>query len=72
MKTVSVRITDSQTKRLREVVGVIPGSSINGLAQRAIEQWLEIEAPVYLAAYRDAREKLGPERQPVRLEVVAR
>lgn len=63
-KTVSVRITAEQAKRLREIAGFVPGSSINALAQRGVAQWLAIEAPVYLDAFKKVRETL--ERQPVR------
>jgi hypothetical protein len=70
VKTVSVRIKAGQAERLREVAERIPGSSINVLVQRAVAQWLDIEAPVYIAAFDEARAKL--ERQPVRSEGVSR
>lgn len=65
-KTRSVRLKADQLARLREIAEYIPGSSINALVQRAVEQWLEIEGPVYLEAFQSARETLG-ERQPVRM-----
>lgn len=65
-KTVSVRIKADQLARLREIAEYVPGSSINALVQRAVEQWLEIEGPVYLEAFQSVRETLG-ERQPVRI-----
>lgn len=67
MKTVSVRIKAVNAARLREVAEFIPGSSINALVDRAVEQLIEIEGPVYIAAFKEAREKLERrERQPVR------
>lgn len=72
MKTVSVRIEIKQANKLHEVADQIAGCSINGMVQRAVDLWLEIEGPVYLAALSDARKKLRQmERQPVRLEGVA-
>jgi hypothetical protein len=61
---VSVRITAEQAKRLREIAGFVPGSSINALAQRGVQLFLNIEAPVYLDAFKKVRETI--ERQPVR------
>ena len=63
MKTVSVRIKAEQAKRLHEIAETIPGFSINGAVQRAMDLWLEVEGPVYLEAFDEARRKL--ERQPV-------
>lgn len=71
MKTVSVRIKSDQARQFREIASNIPGSSINALAQRAAELWLAIEGPVYIDAFKEAREKLERrERQPVRSEGV--
>jgi hypothetical protein len=63
-KTVSVRIKAEQAAGLREIAEHVPGSSINAVVQRAVEQWLAIEGPVYLDAFKKVRETL--ERQPVR------
>lgn len=65
MKTVSVRIGADQAIRLREIVDRIPGGSINGVVQRAVEQWLEIEGPVYLEALREAHGKLAQSREAI-------
>lgn len=59
----SVRIKTVQAKRLREIANFIPGSSINAIVQRAVEQWLDVEGPVYLEAFRQVKENL--KRQPV-------
>lgn len=59
VKTVSVRIEEEQARRLQEIAAGFPGSSINGLVRRGVELFLEIEAPVYEAAIREARQKLG-------------
>jgi len=59
MKTVSVRIREDQAKRLEQVVGYLPGTkSINGLVQDSVDNFIEFEAGVYEAAYKEAREKL--------------
>lgn len=65
MKTVSVRIGKDQAIRLHEIVDRIPGGSINGVVQRAVEQWLEIEGPVYLAAFREAQGKLAQTKKAI-------
>ena len=59
MKTVSVRIGAEQAKKLHEVADQMSGCSLNGLVQRAVDLYLEVEAPVYLAAFKEARAKLG-------------
>lgn len=66
MKTVSVRIGEKQAKRLHEVSDLIVGGSINGMVQRAVDLWLEVEGPVYLAALKQAQHKLGDKRQAVK------
>lgn len=60
MKTVSIRIPEEKAKRLQEVVGFLPGknNSINGLAERGVDLFLELEAPVWEAAFREAQKKL--------------
>lgn len=63
-KTVSVLIKTEQASRLREIADCIPGSSINVMVQKAVENWLEIEGTVYLDAFKRVRQSL--ERQPVR------
>jgi hypothetical protein len=65
MKTVSVRIKAEQAKRLREIAECMPGFSVNGAVQRAMDLWLEIEGPVYKEAFEEAQRKLRQERQPV-------
>jgi len=72
MKTVSVRIKAEQARRLQEIGERIPGFSVNGAVQRATDLWLEIEGPVYLEAFEEARRKLKAERQAVAGEGVAR
>jgi hypothetical protein len=57
-KNVSVRIKAEQARRLREIAEFVPGSSINALVQRAVQQWLEIEGPVYLEAFKTVRQSL--------------
>jgi hypothetical protein len=64
-KMVSVRIKPEQARRLREITGHIPGSSINAVVQRAVQQWLEIEGPVYLEAFKQVKQRLNKERQAV-------
>jgi hypothetical protein len=64
-KLVTVRIRANQATRLREITDYVPGSSINGWVQRAVEQLLEIEGPVYLAALREVHQKLSSKRQAV-------
>ena len=64
-KSVTVRIKAEQSARLREIAEHVPGSSINSMVQRAVEQWLEIEGPVYLAAFKEVQRKLNKERQAV-------
>lgn len=64
-KSITVRIKADQASRLREITEHVPGSSLNALVQRAVEQWLEIEGPVYLAAFKEVHRKLSKERQAV-------
>lgn len=64
MKTVSVRIGERQAEKLREVADQMPGSSMNGMVQRAVDLWLEIEGPVYLEALQGIRDR-GRKRQAV-------
>lgn len=72
MKTVSVRIEEKQAKKLHEVADQIAGCSLNGMVQRAVDLWLEIEGPVYVAALQEARKKLArKERQPVAEQVAS-
>lgn len=65
-KTVSVRIKAEQMKKLREIADKFPVISINAVVQRAVDQWLEIEGPVYLEHARKIKENL--KRQPVSLD----
>jgi predicted transcriptional regulator len=65
MKTETVRIKEEQARRLQVFADMIPGSSISVIVQRAVEQWLDVEGPVYLAAFKEARAKVQ-ERQAVR------
>jgi hypothetical protein len=69
VKTTSVRIKAEQAHRLHEIADNIPGFSINGAVQRAVELWLEVEGPVYLEAFDGARKKLIQQRQPVVMEL---
>jgi hypothetical protein len=66
MKTVSVRIKAEQAEKLREIAGFVPGSGINAIVQRAVAQWLEIEGPVYVEAFKRVQDTL--KRQPVPVE----
>lgn len=59
MKTVSVRINEEQARRLQRIAENFPGSSVNGLVRRGVELFLDGEAPVYEAAIKEARQKLG-------------
>ena len=68
MKTVSVRIKSEQAKRIQELAEHIPGFSVDGAVKRAVDLWLEVEAPVYLEAITEARIKLKRERQPVAID----
>jgi hypothetical protein len=61
----SARIRADQVARLREIAEHVPGSSINRLVQKAVDQWLEIEGPVYLAAFKEVQRQLGSKRQAV-------
>lgn len=63
VKTVPVRIGETQAKQLHDIFGQIPGFNLNGLVQRGVDLLLEIEGPVYEAAFKEARAKL--KRQPV-------
>lgn len=65
MKTVSVRIGEKQAKRLQEISDLIIGGSINGMVQRSVDLWLEVEGPVYLAHLKQAQHELGDKRQAV-------
>lgn len=67
MKTVSVRIGEGQAKKLHEVADLAVGSSINGLVQRALDLWIEVEYPVYLSDLKATRDKLKKIRQAVRV-----
>lgn len=69
-QTELVRIKTKKAKRLREIANFIPGGSISALVDRAIDKWLEDEAPVYLEAFQKVNETL--KRQPVAMELVAR
>lgn len=62
MKTSSVRIKESQVKAIQEIAATVPGFSLNGVVQRAVDIWLEVEGPVYKEAFEEAKSKL---RQPV-------
>lgn len=64
-KSVSVRIGTDQSERLHEIAEYVPGSSINALVQRAVDQWLEIEGPVYLDAFKKVKLNLVKKRQAV-------
>lgn len=57
MKTVQVRISAEQDKQLREIADRVPGANVSGLAQRAIDLWLEIEGPVYMEAYKEVQSR---------------
>lgn len=71
MKSVSVRAKSGNVAQLRVVAEYVPGSSVNALVDMAIELFLKVEAPVYIAAFEDARAKLERgERQPVRSQVM--
>ena len=66
MKTVPVRIQEGLAKRLHEVASQIEGYSINAMVNRGVELFLEQEAPVYLAAFKEIRAKIPhTKRQPV-------
>lgn len=66
MKTVSVRIEEGQARKLQEVAGQIAGYSISTMVKRGVELFLEQEAPVYLAAFKEIKAKLPrTKRQPV-------
>jgi hypothetical protein len=59
MKTVSVRIEGGQFAELGEIAKSFPGASVNGLVQRAVELWLEVEGPVYQSVFKEAKAKLN-------------
>lgn len=69
-QTVSVRIKKQNEKRAREIANFIPGCSISAIVDRALEQWLDVEGPVYIEAFRQVKENL--KRQPVAMALVAR
>lgn len=52
VKTVSVRIPTEQAGRIQELLGVIPGGSLNAVVQDAVSLWLDIEGPVLEAKRR--------------------
>lgn len=66
MKTVSVRIGEKQAKRLQEISDLEIGGSINGKVQRAVDLWLEVEGPVYLAHLKKMQQELVDKRQAVK------
>ena len=68
-----VRIDDEQVRRLKKVSDMIPGGKIHPLVRRAVELWLEVEAPVYIAKFEEARKEIAAmqKRQDVRpVEVI--
>ena len=58
VKTVSVRIDEGQAKKLHEVASQIEGYSISTMVKRGVELFLEQEAPVYLAAFKEIKAKI--------------
>lgn len=69
VKSASVRIEAEQVARLREIVDYVPGSSINTLARRAVDLWLEVEGAVYLDAFKKVKLNLVKKRQAVTTEL---
>ena len=67
MKTVSVRITEEQAGRVRKLLGVIPGGSLNAVAEDAVDLWLDLEGPV-LEAKKKRRDELKRQDVPALAE----
>lgn len=65
MKTRSVRLKEEYAAALEEFANMIPGFSITGGVNRAVELWLEVEGPVYRDAFDGKLRKLRSARQPV-------
>lgn len=61
VKRIEIRLVGREAKELHEVANQI-GSDVNTLARRAIRLWMEVEAPVELAAVQ-FKEKLRRERR---------
>lgn len=57
MKTVSVRLTAEQDEQFKQLAK-LTGGSVQKFLQRGAEMFLEIEAPVYEAAFKEARKRL--------------
>jgi hypothetical protein len=60
MRTEYVRIRLDQVEQLREIAKNVPGDQgISSLAREALDLWLETRGPLYLAALKEVRGKLG-------------
>jgi DNA-binding transcriptional MocR family regulator len=71
VKTKSVRIGHDDAKEMQAIADNV-GCSLNGLAQRSVKLWLEIEGPTYRAYGEELKRVRAKhrERQAVALEVV--
>jgi predicted DNA-binding protein len=71
-KTEQVRVSTTHYEKL-QMLSDLTGHSVRWMLDRAVELFLAQEAPVYEAAFKEARKKLSRgERQPVRLKGLAR
>jgi hypothetical protein len=59
MKTIPARIKSEQANKLREIANFVPGVGISGAVQQAVDLWIEREGRFFLAAPREAQEKIA-------------
>lgn len=58
VKTEPVRIRADQASRLREIEELLPGGTVSGAVQRAVDLWFIAEWPVYQEHHRQIIETL--------------